>query len=101
MIFLNKKKYLNPYYKEIKEPLNIKTGVQYLCIWKEFFYKYIKIGFIKEGESETNSIKIMENNKLKDKENIIYLLSLIKKNGLEEEVKNNELYKIYKDYLTT
>ena len=100
-IFLNKKKYLNPYYKEIKEPLNIKTGVQYLYIWKEFFYKYIKIGFIKEGESETNSIKIMENNKLKDKENIIYLLSLIKKNGLEEEVKNNELYKIYKDYLTT
>ena len=99
-IFLNKKKYLNPYYKEIKEPLNIKTGVQYLCIWKEFFYKYIKIGFIKEGECETNSIKIMENNKLKDKENIIYLLSLIKKNGLEEEVKNNEFYKIYKDYLT-
>ena len=99
-IFLNKKKYLNPYYKEIKEPLNIKTGVQYLCIWKEFFYKYIKIGLIKKGESETNSIKNIENCKLKEKENIIQLLNIIKKNGLEEDVKNNELYKIYKDYLT-
>ena len=99
-IFLNKKKYLNPYYKEIKQPLNIKTGVQYLCIWKEFFYKYIKIGLIKKGESETNSIKNIENCKIKEKENIIQLLNIIKKNGLEEDVKNNELYKIYKDYLT-
>ena len=42
-IFLNKKKYINPLYKEVKTPLNVKTGVQYLSIWKEFFYKYINI----------------------------------------------------------
>ena len=99
-ILLNKKKYLNPFYKEIKEPLNIKSGVQYLIIWKEFFYKYIKIGLMKEGENEINEIKQMENIKFKEKENIIELLNIIKKNGLEKDIENNELFKIYKDYLT-
>ena len=98
-IFLNKKKYVNPYYKEIKEQLEIKTGVQYLNIWKEFFYKYIKIGLVKEGEDEINQIKNMENIKIKQNENIIELLNIIKKNGLEKQMENNELYKVYKDYL--
>ena len=98
-IFLNKKIYLNPYYKEIKGSLDIKTGVQYLNIWKEFFYKYINIGLIKKGEEEINQIKIMENLRLKQTDNIIELLNIIKKNGLEKEIENNELYKAYKNYL--
>ena len=98
-IFLNKKKYMNPYYKEIKESLEIKAGVQYLNIWKEFFYKYIKIGQIKEEEENFNLIKNMEKLKLKQTDNIIELLNIIKKNGLENEIENNELYKIYKEYL--
>ena len=98
-IFLNKKKYLNPFYKEIKEPLNIKTGLQYLCIWKEFFYKYIKFGIMKEGDNEINEIKYFENIQLNEKNNIIDLMNIIKKNGLEKEMENNKLFKIYKDYL--
>ena len=98
-IFLNKKKYMNPYYKEIKESLDIKAGVQYLNIWKEFFYKYIKIGQIKEEEETFNQIKNMEKLKLKQTDNIIELLNIIKKNGLEKEIENNELYKIYNEYL--
>lgn len=98
-IFLNKIKYINPYYKEIKEPLNIKTGVQYLTIWKEFFYKYINVGLIKEGENEINEIKNLENIKFKEKESIIELLKIIKRNGLETEMEKNSLYKIFKDFL--
>ena len=98
-IFSNKKKYLNHFYKEINEPLNIKSEVQYLTIWKEFFYKYIKIGLTKEGENEINKIKHLENIKFKEKDDIIELLNIIKKNGLEKEMENNDLYKIYKDYL--
>ena len=96
---MNKKKYLNPLYKEIKEPLNIKTGLQYLCIWKEFFYKYIKFGIMEEGDNEINEIKYFENIQLNEKNNIIDLMNIIKKNGLEKEMENNKLYKIYKDYL--
>ena len=100
-IFLNKKKYLNPFYKEIKEPLNIKTGLQYLCIWKEFFYKYIKIGLVKEeGIKEVNGMIHMETMLMKEKENIKKLMNIIKKHGLEKEMENNELYKIYKDFLS-
>ena len=98
-IFLNKKKYLNPFYKEIKGSLEIKTGVQYLNIWKEFFYKYINIGLIKKGEKDINQIKMMEKLKLKQTDNIIELLNIIKKNGLVKEIENNELYKVYKNYL--
>ena len=99
-IFLNKKKYINHFYKEIKEPINVKTGVQFLTIWKEFFYKYINIGTIKEGETELNGIKHLENIKIKEKDNIIELMNIIKKNGLEKEMENNELYNIYKDFLS-
>ena len=96
---MNKKKYLNPFYKEIKGSLEIKTGVQYLNIWKEFFYKYINIGLIKKGEKDINQIKMMEKLKLKQTDNIIELLNIIKKNGLVKEIENNELYKVYKNYL--
>ena len=34
------------------------------------------------------------------KENIIELLNIIKKNGLEKDIENNELYKTYEDHLT-
>ena len=98
-IFLNKKKYINSLYKEVKTPLNVKTGVQYLSIWKEFFYKYIKLGIMKEGEDEINGIKFMENINVKQNNSIIELLNIIKKNGLEKDVENNDLYKLYKDFL--
>ena len=98
-IFLNKKKYLNPYYELIEEPLQVKGEVQYLTIWKEFFYKYIKIGQMKESEDEINNVKYIENMKIKHQDSIIELINIIKKNGLEKEIKENQLYKIYKDYL--
>jgi len=43
---------------------------------------------MKEGENEINEIKQMENIKFKEKENIIELLNIIKKNGLEKERKS-------------
>ena len=46
-ILLYKEKYMNPFYKYNKDPLIIKGEVQYLSIWKEFFYKYIKLFIIK------------------------------------------------------
>lgn len=101
-IFLNKRKYINPFYECIKDPLNIKGEVQYLCIWKEFFYKYIKIGLVKEkekGDVEINGISNYENMLFKRNKSLIELMNIIKKNGLEKEMENNELYKIYKDYL--
>jgi len=97
-ILFNKKKYLNPFYQNLKEPLIIKGEVQYLTIWKEFFYKYIKIGLVKD-EEEVNSINHLEKMLFKQKNSVIELLNIIKKNGLENQMKNNELYKIYKDYL--
>ena len=101
-IFLNKKKFLNPFFKWIKEPLIIKGEVQYLTLWKEFFYKYIKIGLVREedgGLVEINKFSHMENMLFKQKESVIELMNIIKKYGLENEMKNNEFYKIYKDYL--
>ena len=99
-IFLNKKKYINPHYRYIKEPLAIKGEVQYLVIWKEFFYKYINIGLVKEdGKNEMNCIKHLEYLLFKEKNSIIELMNIIKRNGLENEMINNDFYKIYKEYL--
>ena len=100
-IFLNKKQFMNPFYKYIKEPLIVKGEVQYLIIWKQFFYKYIKIGLVKEKEreEEINGINHMENLLFKQKNDIIELIKIIKNNGLENQMINNDLYKIYKDYL--
>ena len=96
-IILNKKKYINPFYKYIKEPLIIKGEVQYLIIWKSFFYKYIKMGL--SGDSDMNCINYIENKIFNQKNNIIELINVIKKHGLEKEVINNELFKIYGDFL--
>ena len=41
----------------------------------------------------------MEKLKLKQTDDIIELLNIIKKNGLVKEIENNELYKVYKNYL--
>ena len=100
-IFLNKEKYLNPFYKYNKEPLIIRGEVQYLCIWKEFFYKYIKIGLVKDSETgeEMNVYDKYEKMLFKEKKDIINLMNIIKNNGLEKQMENNDLYKIYKDYL--
>ena len=96
-IILNKKKYINPFYKYIKEPLIIKGEVQYLIIWKSFFYKYIKMGL--SGDSDMNCINYIEKKIFNQKNNIIELINVIKKHGLEKEVINNELFKIYGDFL--
>ena len=71
--------------------------MQYLNIWKDFFYKYIKIGLCEE--SDMNFINYIENEIFNQKNSIIELINVIKKNGLEKEVINNKLFKIYKDYL--
>ena len=100
-IFLNKQKFMNPFYKYIKQPLKVKGEVQYLSIWKQFFYKYVKIGLVKEEEeeNEVNESTHMENLLFKQKKNIIELMKIIKNNGLENQMVNNDLYKVYKNYL--
>ena len=100
-IYLNKEKYLNLLYQYMKEPLIIKAEVQHLKLWKQFFYRYIKVGLVKEGDNEVNGIRHMENMLFKQKNSIIDLMNIIKKNGLEKEMENNEFYKIYKDYLNS
>ena len=96
-IMLNKTRFINPFYIYIKEPLIVKGEVQYLVIWKEFFYKYVKIGV--SEESNMNCIDYVENKIFNQKNNIIQLIKVIKKNGLEKEIIDNELFQMYKDCL--
>ena len=98
-ILLNKLKFLNPYYEEIKEPLIIKGEVQYLNIWKEYFLKYDKVGMIKKNSVVTDMMTHYENTLQNHQNNIIKLLQIIKKHGLEKEIKNNDLYLLYKNDL--
>ena len=99
-IMLNKKKFLNPYYKYIKEPLLIKGEVQYLVIWKKFFYKYIKLGLVKEGGIvEMNSMQHIENLTFKQRNSLIELMKILKENGLEKKMEKNDFYNIYKEFL--
>ena len=100
-ILLYKEKYMNPFYKYNKDPLIIKGEVQYLSIWKEFFYKYIKVGLVKDNETnnEINVYNHYEKLLLNQRKSMIELMNIIKKNGLEKEMENNDLYKIYKNYL--
>ena len=98
-IFLNKQMYINPFYQYLKEPLIIRGEVQYLTIWKKFFYKYIKIGMVNEGNFDINGLNYYRKQEMKNGKEIIELMKIIKKNGLEKKIENLDLYKVYKNCL--
>ena len=98
-ILYNKLKFINPYYEEVKEPLIIKGEVQYLNIWKEYFFKYDKIGMVRKDNDVYDMMTHYENAQQNQQNNIIKLLQVIKKHGLEKEVKDNDLYLLYKNDL--
>ena len=57
---------------------------------------------VKEGgEVEMNSMQHMENVIVKQRNSIIELMNILKENGLEKRMKNNEFYEIYKEFLNS
>jgi phosphatidylinositol-3-phosphatase len=98
-IFLEKNKYINDNYKELNEAILIKGELQYLSIWNDYFFQYDKLGRVKEKniiyDKEEYCISVIE----EKKKSIIELLNIIKEYGLEDKVKNNKFYNLYKDEL--
>ena len=96
-IFLEKNKYINDNYKELNEAILIKGELQYLSIWNDYFFQYDKLGRVKEKniiyDKEEYCINVIE----EKKKSIIELLNIIKEYGLEDKVKNNKFYNLYKD----
>ena len=66
---------------------------------KKYFLKYDKVGIIKKNSVVTDMMTHYENTLQNHQNNIIKLLQIIKKHGLEKEIKNNNLYLLYKNDL--
>ena len=98
-VFLEKNKYINDIYKEMKEPINVKGELQYLNVWNDYFFQFDKLGRVKEngiyfdkGQNLSNVIK-------DNKKSILELLKIIKEEGKEDKMKNNKFYNLYKNEL--
>ena len=98
-ILREKNKYINDIYKELKEPINIKGELQYLSIWNDYFFQFDKLGRVSEGEIVLNKEEYLSNILEDKKKSIIELLKIIKDNGLENKLKDNKYYNLYKDEL--
>ena len=98
-IFYEKNKYLNDLYKPINGILNIKGEVQYLTIWNDFFFKYDKVGMALEEGIYIDKERYINNIGEEKTKSIIELLKIIKNSGQEELMKDNKIYKLYKDQL--
>ena len=79
-ILKNKEKYVNYLYnKNYKNYLNVKYQICYLKIWKEFFFKYDKIGYTYNNNKYFNINENIEdiinkkNDAIKDLINVIFL----------------------------
>ena len=98
-IFYEKYKYINDLFKPYNGTLNIKGEVQYLSIWNEFFFKYDKIGMAWDDhiilDKERYVSKVVE----EKNKSIIELLKIIKSCGQEDLMKDNKIYKLYKNEL--
>ena len=98
-ILNEKNKYINDLYKPINRALNIKGEIQYLSIWNDFFFKYDKVGMSWEDnvimDKERYVSKIVE----EKAKSILDLLKIIKNSGQEELMKDNKIYKLYKNEL--
>ena len=98
-IFYEKYKYINDLFKPYNGTLNIKGEVQYLSIWNEFFFKYDKIGMAWDDhiilDKERYVSKVVE----EKNKSIIELLKIIKNCNQEDLMKDNKIYKLYKNEL--
>ena len=100
-IIREKNKYINDIYKELKEPINIKGEMQYLNIWNEYFFQYDKLGRVHENGIVYDKGEYLANILDDKKKNILELIKVIQDNGLEDKIKNNKLYEIYKSELNS
>ena len=98
-IFYEKNKYLNDLYKPINGTINIKGEVKYLTIWNDFFFKYDKVGMAWDDDIYMDKERYVSSIVEEKTKSIIELLKIIKKCGQEELMKDNKLYKLYKDQL--
>ena len=98
-IFYEKNKYLNDLYKPINGTINIKGEVKYLTIWNDFFFKYDKVGMAWDDDIYMDKERYVSNIVEERTKSIIELLKIIKKCGQEELMKENKIYKLYKDEL--
>ena len=98
-VILEKNKYINYIYKELKEPINIKGELQYLSIWNDYFFQYDKLGRVKDNDIFVDKGQYISNIIEEKRESIMELLKVIKDNKLEDKIKDNKLYKLYKDEL--
>ena len=98
-VFYNKKKYINYLYRPMTGTINVKGEMKYLNVWNDFFFKYDKIGmaYINQTLYDRNDFI----NKLQEEKNanILELLKIIKNNGLENLIQNNNIYKMFKNDL--
>ena len=98
-ILNEKNKYINDLYKPINKALNIKGEIQYLSIWNDFFFKYDKIGMTYINQSLYDRNDFINKVQEEKNANILELLKVIKNNGLENLIKDNKIYKMFKDDL--
>ena len=98
-VFLHKNKYINDLYKQINGTLNIKGEVKYLSIWNDYFFKYDKIGMAWDDGAILDKETYVGNIVEERTKSILDLLKIIKNCGQEELMKDNKLYKLYKNEL--
>lgn len=98
-VFLEKNKYINDIYKQLNEPINIKGELQYLSIWNDYFFQFDKLGRVKENNIVFDKGEYVANVVEEKKKSILELLNIIKENGLEKKIINNNYYKLYKEEL--
>ena len=98
-ILREKNKYINDIYRELKEPIDVKGELQYLSIWNEYFFQYDKLGRVTENNIVSDKGEYLANILDDKKKSILELIKIIKDNGLENKIKDNKLYNLYKDEL--
>ena len=98
-IFYEKNKYINDLFKPYNGMLSIKGEVQYLSIWNEFFFKYDKVGIAWDDQIILDRERYVSTVVEEKNKSIIELLKIIKSVGKEDLMKNNKIYKLYKNEL--
>ena len=98
-IFLEKNNYINDIYKEVKDDINVKGELQYLDIWNDYFFQFDKLGRVKDNNIYIDKGDNLSNVVKENKKSILELLKIIKENGMEDKMKDNKFYNLYKDEL--
>ena len=79
--------------------INVKGEMKYLNVWNDFFFKYDKIGMTYINQSLYDRNDFINKVQEEKNANILELLKVIKNNGLENLIKDNKIYKMFKDDL--